>query len=672
MPRDIPVGNGSLLVNFDESYYLRDIYWPHVGQENHTAGRLSRFGVWVDGQFSWTDDGRWDIRMDYAGYSLVTRVTLRHQDLALNLECEDVVDFEEDLYLRRLVVHNEADRDREVRLFLGHDLSILGYTVGDTAYYEPERRAVIHYKGRRWFLINTSRKTSDGPAIGVDQWATGRKAAHGREGTWRDAEDGMLSGHPIDHGSVDSCIAIHLDVPARDRAIGWYWLAVGESFGDVTRLNRLVRDQGPSYFLERTRGYWNVWATKEGDDFADLPDRVRRLYRRSLLILRTQIDNNGAIIAANDYDITHFGGDTYAYSWPRDGALVAAALVAADHSEATQRFFEFCERVQTQEGYLLHKYNPDGSLASSWHGWYEEGERRLPIQEDETALVVWALWRHFESFRDVEFIKPHYRHFVIPAANWMADYVDRHTGLPLPSWDLWEERYGVTAWTVGAVWGALDAAARFSEVFGERDLSARYRQTAKEIRAAALEHLWDEDLGRFLRLVRPRQGGAGWERDATIDASMVGLWMFGLLEPDDERVVATMQAIREHLWVQTSVGGIARFEDDTYHQISHDIEKVPGNPWVICTLWLAQWYIATARTSEDLDPALDLLNWTVQRALPSGVLPEQVHPHTGEHLSVSPLTWSHSTLVLTVRQYVEQAPVLGSHTGAGYERSDDC
>jgi glucoamylase len=51
MPRDILIGNGSLLVNFDQPYQLRDLYWPHVGRENHTAGHPSRFGVWVDGQF---------------------------------------------------------------------------------------------------------------------------------------------------------------------------------------------------------------------------------------------------------------------------------------------------------------------------------------------------------------------------------------------------------------------------------------------------------------------------------------------------------------------------------------------------------------------------------------------------------------------------------------------
>jgi len=59
MPRDIPVGNGSLLINFDANYQLRDLYWPYVGQENHTAGQPCRFGVWVENSFRWLDDARW-------------------------------------------------------------------------------------------------------------------------------------------------------------------------------------------------------------------------------------------------------------------------------------------------------------------------------------------------------------------------------------------------------------------------------------------------------------------------------------------------------------------------------------------------------------------------------------------------------------------------------------
>ena len=659
MPRDIPVGNGSLLVNFDQVYQLRDIYWPYVGKENHTDGHPCRFGVWVDGRFTWVSDEGWSRTLAYEQDTLVTQVTLYNPALNLRLVSQDIVDFHENLYLRQITVENLNEDERTVRLFFAQDLHISGHEVGDSAYYEPERRAVFHYKGKRWFMSNTAKVEEDsstlrqaqGSVLGVDQWAVGTKEAQGKEGTWRDAEDGELSGNAVAQGSVDSTVALHLSVPGRGEATGWYWIAVGDCFKDVTRINRAVRRKGPQTFLDRTRDYWRLWVAEEDKGFDGLPPLVSNLYRRSLLILRTQIDNGGAIIAANDFDIAHYGRDTYSYMWPRDGALVAAALIDAGYPMVSRRFFDFCHEVITDEGYLLHKYNPDGSLASSWHGWYVDGRKELPVQEDETALVLWALWRHFERFRDVEFIKRHYRGLIVRAANWLVDYRDPDTGLPLPSWDLWEERRGVHAWTVAATWAGLQAAARFADAFGERDEADRYRQAAKEMRAGAEAHLWSPEAGCFARTINKREDG-GWDVDPTVDAALYSLWYFGMFVPNDPKIVATMDTVRERLWVKTDVGGVARYENDYYHQVSQDIENVPGNPWFICTLWLAQWYIATAQTAEDLEPALEILEWAAAHALPSGVMAEQVHPYTNEPLSVSPLTWSHATLVMAVREYV--------------------
>ncbi len=33
MPRVIPVSNRNLLICFDQDYCIRDLYFPHVGQE---------------------------------------------------------------------------------------------------------------------------------------------------------------------------------------------------------------------------------------------------------------------------------------------------------------------------------------------------------------------------------------------------------------------------------------------------------------------------------------------------------------------------------------------------------------------------------------------------------------------------------------------------------------
>jgi GH15 family glucan-1,4-alpha-glucosidase len=83
-------------------------------------------------------------------------------------------------------------------------------------------------------------------------------------------------------------------------------------------------------------------------------------------------------------------------------------------------------------------------------------------------------------------------------------------------------------------------------------------------------------------------------------------------------------------------------------------EDLTGNAWFICTLWLADYYIARAETKTDLQKALEILDWTARHALLSGVLAEQVHPTTGEPVSVAPLTWSHSTFVATTINYLHK------------------
>jgi GH15 family glucan-1,4-alpha-glucosidase len=75
-------------------------------------------------------------------------------------------------------------------------------------------------------------------------------------------------------------------------------------------------------------------------------------------------------------------------------------------------------------------------------------------------------------------------------------------------------------------------------------------------------------------------------------------------------------------------------------------------------MWLAQWYIAVARTADDLKPARDIIDWVVQHQLPGGLLSEQLDPHTGAPLSVSPLTWSHAELIVTVDEYCRAADRL--------------
>ncbi len=306
----------------------------------------------------------------------------------------------------------------------------------------------------------------------------------------------------------------------------------------------------------------------------------------------------------------------------------------------------------TDGGYLLHKYNPDHSWGSSWQSWIDrDGEPQLPIQEDETALVLYSLWQHYSCFHDVEFVAPHFRSLITPGADFLTSYREPHTRLPAPSYDLWEERRGILSYTTAAVYAGLDAAANFTTLFGEEELTAKYRQAADEIKEEALRYLWDEERGYFLRMITVDKDGQ-ISKDTTLDSSVCGLFQFGMLPVQDARMERTMQALEQTLWTKTEVGGMARYENDYYHQVTHDLSQAQGNPWFICTLWLAQYRIARASNVDELHQALPLLAWARKHALPSGVMAEQVNPFTSEPLSVSPLTWSHAEYVMTVRWYL--------------------
>lgn len=643
MPRDLPIGNGSLLVAFDGEYRLADFYFPRVGMENQAAARF-RFGVWTDGALHWTDDAAWTRTLDYLRDTLVTDVLLQNATAGLRLHCYDTVDADTNVFLRKIVVRNLREEAREIKLVLHHDFALYGNGIGDTAMYEPHTRSVIHYKAKRFVLI--------GCDTGVHEYACGKSATIGAEPTWTTA-DGNLSMSPIAQGAVESTIAIPLHLEASGSATVFYWMCAGRTHDEVRKLDEQVRAETATHALSRTGSHWYTWVNKADVDLSRLPDEIIDLYRRSLLIVATQCDKGGAIIAANDSDIQWGHNDHYSYMWTRDAAFVCDAMDRAGFPEITQRFLLFANRVILDEGFFLHKYNPDGSPAPLWHPWVRDGKPQLPIQLDETALIIWLVARHYARTRDLDLLRTVYKRLVVNAADFLVRYRDSELGLPQPCFDLWEERQGTFTFTCATVWAALNAAAELANHFNEQDRRVTYAKAASETREAMKKHFWLEDEGRFARGFT-----LTGELDRTVDASAFATFYFGVFPASSAMVTGTMRAIRERLWVQTGAGGIARYENDGYHRISDETNRVPGNPWIICTLWLAEHTIATATSPEELQSALDLVRWARSKATASLVLPEQIDPYNGQPLSVAPLTWSHAQVISVVLGYLESSRAL--------------
>ncbi len=650
MARSLSFGNGSMLVCIDQFAQVRDLYFPYVGLENHIGGSyVHKIGVWVDGQFSWVSDGSWMIRIDsdtaYTGISV-----LYSPRLAVELSFTDVLYNEKNVLMRKVKVQNKSDREREVRVFFNHQFDIYHSENLDTGYYDPITNTIIHYEGRRVFLMNARQGDR-----GIDDYSVGIFQIEGKEGTYRDAEDGVLAKNAIEHGSVDSTIGMRLAIGAESVKAFHYWLAVGESIEEAKEINSFVLERSPDEIIKSSRDYWYAWVMKNEWNFYGLGDTLIDLFKKSQFFLRSHVDKNGAIVASGDSDMLRGGRDTYAYMWPRDSAYVATALDWIGDRHSARKFFELCNSLITEDGYLMHKYRSDGSLGSSWHGWLVDGRTELPIQEDETALILWALWEHWLVTKDLDFIESIYNSFIRKAAMFLSSHRDTYSGLPKPSYNLWEEKFGVHTYTAATVYAGLTAAARFAEILGKERSEHNFDRIAEEMRLAIIKHLYNPEDGSFYRsLIIDPNGMTVYDR--TIDASSAyGLFLFGVLPADDPMLMHAMKLTKEKLTVRTPVGGIARYLGDQYYRVGGD---VPGNPWFITTLWFTQYSIALAKSDHDLDQVRLDLNWVERNALRSGILSEQLNPYTKEQISAAPLTWSHAEYLRTIIMYMRKLTEL--------------
>src|ERR1700737_3676097 len=220
MPRDLPISNGNLMINFDHEYNIRDVYYPHVGQDNQTVGDVSFFGVWGDGKFAWIGNPAWIKTLDYDDDTLVTRVVARAPSFDLEMTIGDTIDFDRDLFVRRVELRNLKESVRKVRLYTHFDPHLCGNNIGDTIFFDPEFNGLVAYKGLRYVLMNGSIDDQ----FGFQSFAIGAKEREGSQGTWRDAEDGNLQRNAIAQGSVDATGMLEYKLgPSAPTTAGFWW-----------------------------------------------------------------------------------------------------------------------------------------------------------------------------------------------------------------------------------------------------------------------------------------------------------------------------------------------------------------------------------------------------------------------------------------------------------------
>jgi len=606
------LGNGSLLVTLSARGEVERLFWPNVDHGQH-LGEL-RLGVEQDGSTSWLDEEPFHWSQEYESGSSVLRTSAANGELAV--EVTDLVTPGEPVLVRSVCCPAARGRlvVRSVPALEGGQRSVAGYV-------DPATGALVFYQR--------------GVALAVTL------VAEETEASLRDADGGPLASDVVAHRApVEGFLTGTVGGENPTLVLAAFGTTPAEAIARLARPAAIGFD-----VLVSERIAYDREAVALAEPAEESLPEIADLYERSLLVLEQLTDRQtGATIAAPEFD-PHFeqsGG--YGFVWPRDLAYVVLSFLAAGRGDLVVPALRWLAREQAPEGLWLQRYWTDGSLAPSW------GLHQL----DETGVVVFAYEAAWRALGDAALDRelwPSAR----AAGDFLCDFVDPETGLPLPSVDLWEQTDGQHAYSAAATYGGLAACAAMAARH-EPALAGRYREAAEAVRAGIEAHLWSEEHGRYLRsrwvgrsdelgeepppiferpLRYPTRVVRSVDReDARVDSSLLGLsWPFRAVDPASPRMRATVAAVERELALPD--GGVLRHEGDDY---------AGGNPWLISTLWLG---LAQRQAGDDagLQRALE---YALARRTCLGLLPEQV-TREGEPAWVVPLGWSHAMLVLAAR-----------------------
>jgi GH15 family glucan-1,4-alpha-glucosidase len=169
-------------------------------------------------------------------------------------------------------------------------------------------------------------------------------------------------------------------------------------------------------------------------------------------------------------------------------------------------------------------------------------------------------------------------------------------------------------------WAALDCAERLVTKGYIRDVDPEpWRRAKEEIRRTVLERGFNRQLNSFVSILDGDQ----------LDASLLYLSRVGFVEPDDPRMLGTIDAIRRTL------GG----DDLLYrYELGTDDGLPPGQAaFLPCSFWLVE-ALAIAGRNDEANRIFEML---VHRANDLGLYSEEVDRHTGALLGNFPQALTH-------------------------------
>jgi GH15 family glucan-1,4-alpha-glucosidase len=345
--------------------------------------------------------------------------------------------------------------------------------------------------------------------------------------------------------------------------------------------------------LAATVEFWQRWSGS-----ARYEGRWREEVIRSALALKLLVfAPSGAIVAAPTTSLPESPGGArnwdYRYSWVRDSAYALTALLRLGYDDEPDAFFWWLSHATAlthPELRVLYRLNGDLRVEERELDHLEgyRGSRpvrvgnaaQLQTQLDVYGAVFDAIWEHASRAGRIDAVGGR---ALANIADWVAANWQR------PDAGIWESRGAARNHTQSKAMCAiaLERAIRLSEAGFVPDRTERWRSAERAVRAYVDDECWDPERRSYVRDPETRE----------LDASLLTLSLFDYVEPHDERLLATIDAVERELRAGPLV---FRYRDD-------DGLGAEEAAFLPCSFWLAAAHAKSGRAAEAVRLVEELL-----------------------------------------------------------------
>lgn len=403
-----------------------------------------------------------------------------------------------------------------------------------------------------------------------------------------------------------------------------------------------------------TKKYWEKYVQKHDtlklkNINRKLMSKAKKIYIRSILLFPLLTNSStGGIAAAIEADENKNKSGGYSYCWTRDAVFVAEALDLLDMNRETEKFYKtFCKSTQNKDGMWEQRFYTNGNLAPCWG-----------YQIDETASVVYGVYKHYINTKDPKFLKDTLK-MCESAIKFLNKYIENLIGLKdeedivkteieekyqtnnhryqKMSYDLWEMNEGVHLYSLSSIFAAYTCMIKINEIVEQFYLENRIKQENLRKSTEKLEK-YRRELKKYMLNQMCDQTTKSLQRNAKdnlMDISIIGSVIpFQVFTPNEKKILNTVDKI--NMTLRTYTGGYLRFEKDHY--------MGGKNPWTIATMWMGLYYKKVGNKVK----FNECLEFIINSASELGFLSEQVSNETMQPSWIVGLGWAHAMFIMSL------------------------